>query len=160
MKITALEEYGLRCMLLLSSIGPEETLTLPDFQNKEGLSIPYAGKLLMILKRAGLVKAARGRNGGYALAKAPEKIVLREIFNALGESAFSQAHCERHSGIYKICVHQDGCRVREVWRTFDSFIGRVLDMITLADVANGKFDMLEAAYVPAAKKEIGNGAIS
>jgi Rrf2 family protein len=146
MKITALEEYGFRCMLLLASIGPDETLNLPDFQNREGLSIPYAGKLLMILRKAGLVKAIRGRNGGYALAKASDKIVLKEIFDALGEPAFSPSHCEKHTGLYKICVHQEDCKVRHIWKTFDSFIGRLLDKITLADVAQGKLEILESNF--------------
>ena len=52
MKITALEEYGLRCMLLLADSGSRMPLTITEISAKEGLSIPYTGKLLMILKQA------------------------------------------------------------------------------------------------------------
>ncbi len=69
MKITALEEYGLRCMIALAQNWPEKSMTMPEISAKEGLSIPYVGKLLMLLKRAGLVKALRGRNGGFTLAE-------------------------------------------------------------------------------------------
>jgi len=142
MKITALEEYGIRCMLLLAQGGPQETLTLTDFNVKEGLSIPYAGKLLMLLKRAGLVRAVRGRRGGYQLSRSPETIMLREIFEALGEPAFSPSHCSKHTGLREICVHAGDCRVLDIWKTFDSFIGQIMDKITLADVASGKLEIL------------------
>jgi Rrf2 family transcriptional regulator, iron-sulfur cluster assembly transcription factor len=146
-KISALEEYGIRCMVLLAKCEPEETLTLPEFQVREGLSIPYAAKLLIILKRAGLVRAARGRNGGYTLARAPEKIALKEIFDALGEPAFSSSHCGRHTGQFDICVHQDDCKVKVIWKSFDTFINQLLSGITLADVAAGKLDILENVQV-------------
>jgi Rrf2 family transcriptional regulator, iron-sulfur cluster assembly transcription factor len=144
MKITSLEEYGIRCMLLLAKCQPDETLTLPDFRIQEGLSIPYAAKLLMLLKKAELVKAVRGRKGGYQLSKTPEKIMLREIFEALGDSAFSSAHCAKHTGLNEICVHAGDCRVLDIWKTFDSAISQILDKITLADVANGKLEILES----------------
>jgi|WetSurMetagenome_2_1015567.scaffolds.fasta_scaffold34693_2 Rrf2 family transcriptional regulator, iron-sulfur cluster assembly transcription factor len=147
MKITALEEYGLRCMLLLAKCGPDEYLTLPDFQAREGLSIPYAAKLLMILKKADLVKSVRGRNGGYALAKPAETIILKEIFEALGEPAYSSTHCARHSGMFEICVHTGECKVRDIWKSFDSFMSQILDKITLADIATGKLDILGTVQV-------------
>lgn len=143
MKITALEEYGFRCMLRLAQCGPGETLTLPDFKLQEGISIPYAAKLLMILKKAGLVSAVRGRNGGYALAEPADKIVLKEIFDALGEPAFSPSHCERHTGLYQVCVHEGDCRVRDIWQSFGSFIDQLLERITLADVAEGRLKIFE-----------------
>jgi len=153
MKITALEEYGMRCMVLLARCGRDETMTLPDFRIKEGLSIPYAAKLLMILKRAGLVKAVRGRNGGYALSRPAEEIVLKDIFEALGEPAFSSAHCEKHTGIFEICVHAGDCKVRDIWKTFGNFIDQILDKNTLADVVDGKLRILDAFKVSS-----GNGS--
>jgi Rrf2 family protein len=160
MKITALEEYGMRCMVLLARSGPSEIMTLPDFKIREGLSIPYAAKLLMILKRAGLVKAVRGRNGGYALSRPAEKIVLKDIFDALGEPAFSSAHCERHTGIFEICVHAGDCKVRDIWRTFGNFIDQILDKITLADVVEGKLGILDAFKISSGNGKQTGSAIS
>ena len=65
MKITAIEEYGLRCMILLAR--NNAPMSLPEISDAEGLSIPYAAKLLGILRKADLVSAERGRNGGYRL---------------------------------------------------------------------------------------------
>ena len=160
MKITALEEYGLRCMLLLADCHDGEYLTLPDFQAKEGLSIPYAAKLLMVLKKANLVQSTRGRNGGYSLAKPAGQIMLKEIFEALGEPAYTSTHCSRHAGMLDICVHTEECKVRDIWKSFDSFMSLVLDKITLADLVAGKLDLLETVQISVKGSDKSNNGVS
>lgn len=142
MKITAIEEYGLRCMLALAKKWPEESLTMPELSVMEGLSIPYVGKLMMILKRAGLVKSLRGRNGGYILADNPENINLKVIFMALGEPIYSGKHCLRYPGDKDSCVHKDDCNVKNMWLTFNNFINAVLKKLTLADLAKGDYRIM------------------
>lgn len=139
MKVTALEEYGLRCMILLAK--SNHSMTLPEISTKEGLSLPYAGKLLMILKQAGLVKAVRGRKGGYVLSKPSQEITLSEIFSALGEPVFGPTHCERYSGEGDCCVHTEDCTVRDVWGAFNEFVSGYLDRVNLAELANGKKEL-------------------
>jgi Rrf2 family iron-sulfur cluster assembly transcriptional regulator len=138
MKVTALEEYGLRCMILLARNAAESSLTIPEISAREGLSLPYAGKLLMILRNAGLVKAARGRQGGYVISKPPEQIRLKEIFCALGKPLFSSGHCERYAGENECCVHAKDCTVKTVWGTVNNFVSGYLNNTTLADLALGK----------------------
>jgi Rrf2 family iron-sulfur cluster assembly transcriptional regulator len=142
MRITALEEYGIRCMVLMARHGHESSLTLTEFAEHERLSIPYAAKLLALLKKSGLVKSVRGRNGGYILARIPEKIFLNEIFDSLGDRVFSLDHCDRYTGNDDFCVHTDDCSVRHIWMSFDGFISNMLSRITLAEVASGEVDLL------------------
>ncbi len=153
MKITALEEYGFRCMLLLARSGQNVSLTLPAFARSEGLSVPYAGKLLMILKKAGLVMAVRGRNGGYVLTKKPEDIRLKEIFDALGDPVFSAGYCDRFTGENDACVHNDDCTVRHIWKSFDGFIGDILSRVSLANVAVGDIDFSKAMEAAIPRKQ-------
>lgn len=141
MKITALEEYGLRCMVRLAKAGSNRALSLTEIGEAEGLSIPYAGKLLAMLREAGLVVAERGRNGGYALSMPASKIRLKEIFDALGEPIFGANHCDRYqtSGTeHGNCLHQGDCSVRDVWSSFQRMIGEFLKRITLEDLARRK----------------------
>lgn len=137
MKISSLEEYGLRCMLLFTRQSSETPLTLPQISSSEALSVPYAAKLLMILKKADLVRAVRGRNGGYILSRPPEQISVGEILLALGERLFSKEHCLRFTGAEPVCVHTNDCSVRGIWSSFERFFSLVLGRITLADLANG-----------------------
>lgn len=50
MKITAQEEYGLRCLIRLSE-ADGQSLTLPDLAAAEGLSVPYVAKLMTVMHR-------------------------------------------------------------------------------------------------------------
>lgn len=143
MKITAIEEYGLRCMLILAKRKGPTALTLPEISAGEGLSIPYSGKLLMILKQAGLVKSVRGRKGGYALARPADQIYLKEIFDCLGDSVFAQGYCERHGGEFETCVHKGDCEVKHIWQGIDKFISNVFNKITLAELASGNANFSE-----------------
>jgi len=138
-KVSALEEYGLRCMLQLArkNGGP---MTLPEISKAEGVSLSYAGKLLMILKKAGLVKAVRGRQGGYALVKPAEEYDLKEIFDALGEPLYNPKHCRKFTGDLVKCAHSKDCTVRDIWKEFSKIIDGVLGNMTLADVASGSYD--------------------
>src|SRR5437763_17077173 len=98
MKITAQEEYGLRCLLRLALAEPQ-SLTLPEVSAAEGLSVPYVAKLMAVLRDAGLVDSVRGRLGGYRLAKAPEEMGLVSLLLGLGEPLFDEAgYCARHAG--------------------------------------------------------------
>ena len=73
MKISAQEEYGLRCLLQLAQSGDKGSATLPEIAAAEGLSVPYAAKLLSVLRQAGLIESVRGRSGGYRLATRSRK---------------------------------------------------------------------------------------
>ena len=142
MRVTAIEEYGLRCMILLAR-NQELSLTLPEISAREGLSLPYAGKLLMILKRSGLVRAARGRKGVYLLAKPAQNIMLKEVFGALGEPVFSPSHCEKYAGDSECCIHVDDCTVKNIWGVFNEFVNGYVGRTTLADLASGRNQIKE-----------------
>ncbi len=142
MKITALEEYGLRCMLALARNYPEKSVTMPELSVMEGLSVPYVGKLMMILKQARLVKAVRGRKGGYKLSASPDEIRLDTVFKALGEPIYTSKHCDRYSGENEVCVHDGECNVRHMWMSFNDFISSILHNLTLADLLNGNYRLV------------------
>ena len=144
MKITALEEYGLRCMVLLATLKEGESITLPEISQREGLSVPYAAKLLNLLRKAGLVTAERGRNGGYVLATAPSEIPIRAVFDAMGEPLFNASHCSKFSGDLDSCIHTGDCSVRDIWSTLSKFISTYFEQISLEELASGSINRIDA----------------
>ena len=138
MKITAQEEYGLRCLLRLAQAELGQSLTLPEVASAEGLSVAYAAKLLAVLRQAGLIASVRGRSGGYRLARPPASIGLGSLLLVLGEPLFDEpSYCERHAGSGTSgasCVHQGGCSLRPLWLTLEQWIRGTLDQITVADL--------------------------
>lgn len=137
MKITAQEEYGLRCLLHLARVDDGHALTIPEIAAAEGLSSPYVAKLLGVLRHAGLIESVRGRAGGYRLAAAPTEIHLGPVLRALGEPLFDgDGYCQRHAGTETDgnCVHHTDCNLRTLWQTLELWMRHTLDRITLADL--------------------------
>ena len=137
MRITAVEEYGLRCLLTLAGRGTSGQMSISEIAEKEGLSIPYASKLLGILRRAGLVMAARGRTGGFSIARDPKEIGLYEVLTALGGPLIDPNHCQKYSGQLNECVHIANCSVHEVLGGLAGFVQDFLGKTTLQDILAG-----------------------
>ena len=106
MKISAQEEYGLRCILQLARKGADEIGTIPEIAGKEGLSVEYTGKLMMLLRHAHLVESLRGKNGGYVLGAVPEEISLGQVMRALSKPLFLEETCDDYPGQVAECVHR------------------------------------------------------
>lgn len=143
MKITAQEEYGIRCLLRLGRAGAP--LTIPEVAAAENLSAAYVGKLLTLLRQAGLVESVRGRTGGYHLSRSVSDIRLSEALLALGEPLFDDpGYCAKHAGPETTgpCVHTDGCHLRGVWQTLADYLRHILDQVTLQDLLTGEVPAL------------------
>src|SRR4051794_14917674 len=137
MKITAQEEYGLRCLLRLARAWGVSSPTIPEIAAAENLSAAYVGKLLGVLRQEGLVESVRGRTGGYHLARPPEEVRLGNVPLVLGEPLFDDpGYCEKHAGLKTNgpCVHQDGCSLRALWMALERWMRHILDRVTLADL--------------------------
>ena len=134
MKLTSHEEYGLRCLLQVARHGEHGSATIPEISRSEGISPPYAAKLLRILRRGGFVKAARGKTGGYTLALPSEQIMVGDALAILGGRIYEDGFCARHAGEKLNCVHSADCSMRSLWRTVQEAVDRVVGSITLHDL--------------------------
>ena len=134
MKVTSMEEYGLRCMLQLALAQTDDPVSVGWVAENEGLSTEYAGKLLNLLRQAQLVESVRGRNGGFVLARAPEDISLADIMRVFSPDLFDVEYCNRFTGAEDSCVHTTSCALRPVWWTLSGMVTKTLESITLMDV--------------------------
>ena len=141
MKLSAHEEYGLRCLLQIAGQWPEKSLTIPEVSRLEGISAAYAGKILQILRQGGFLKSVRGQIGGYSLAAPPDKIVVRDVLALLGGRIYEEAFCRSHRGQERACTHSTDCSVRSLWRTIQSALDEVLGRTTLKDLQRKEGEM-------------------
>lgn len=86
MKLTKRGHYSVKALLDLSLQPPRALSSVTAIAQRQDLPAPYLEKLLIELRRAGLVIAVRGAQGGYRLAKAPAEISLGQILEAVGET--------------------------------------------------------------------------
>ncbi len=133
MKISAQEEYGLRCLVQLAGLKQDESLTLPQIATREGISAANAGKLMWLLNKAGFVSAIRGTKGGYSLARPSGEIYLNEVIKVLDEDEIDN-HCESYTGVLDSCVHKGDCGIRPVIVGLHEIVENALSQITLAQL--------------------------
>lgn len=133
MKVSAQEEYGLRCLLQLARLGPGQYLTLAQIAEREGITVAHAGKLLWILNKAGLVRSLRGTKGGYMLARPASEIRLSEIIKVLDKDGLEN-HCRSYAGTLDACIHTGDCGIRPVIVSLHEIVERALSGITLAQL--------------------------
>ena len=141
MKLSAQEEYGLRCLLRVAGAGEGESMTIPEIGRAEALSIAYVAKLMRILRKGKFVKSVRGQAGGYTLTRKPESISVGEVVAALGGRLFEPGFCDQFSGLKRICTHSVDCSIRSLWRALQSAVDTVLTGITLRDLLQTESDM-------------------
>lgn len=144
MKISAQEEYGLRCLVQLAALPDGESLTLPQIAEREGISSANAGKLMWLLNKAGFVHATRGTKGGYSLARAAEDIRLNEVIKVLDADVLNK-HCESYTGVLDSCVHKGDCGIRPVIIGLHEIVENALSQITLAQLV-GNESKVDAAF--------------
>ncbi|HSE21437.1 MAG TPA: Rrf2 family transcriptional regulator [Pyrinomonadaceae bacterium] len=146
MKISAQEEYGLRCLLQLAYAEAKgETLTLALIARLEGISVANAGKLMWILTKAGLVTSTRGTKGGYALARPASDIQLNQVIRVLeGEPA--ESHCKGYAGVLAACVHTGDCGIRPVIVELHDIVDKALAEITLSQLLGSEEKVDQALH--------------
>ncbi len=142
MKISAQEEYGLRCLVQLANLPAGESLTLPQIAEREGISAANAGKLMWLLNKAGFVNSTRGTKGGYFLARPSEAIYLNEIIKVLDEDVLS-SHCESYTGVLETCIHTGDCGIRPVIVGLHEIVENALSKITLAQLVGNELTVGE-----------------
>jgi Rrf2 family protein len=146
MKISSQEEYGLRCLLQIARLGEKASPSITEIAEAEGLSAPYAAKLLAILRQEGFIESTRGRSGGYRLARPADQIRLGSVLSALGEQLFAEGDfCQKHAGTETegACVHNNSCNLRSLWQTLEIWMRHTLDGLTLADLLQNHDNVAE-----------------
>jgi Rrf2 family protein len=144
MRLTAQEEYGLRCLLQVAR-GQEGSMTTPEIAAREGLTQAHVHKLMRLLRRAGLVESVRGRKGGYQLARPAEQINVGAALASLGGRLYSTGFCGQHTGNERTCVRNDDCSIRSLWIAVDQAVQRALQKTQLSDLLRSEPEM--AAWI-------------
>jgi Rrf2 family transcriptional regulator, iron-sulfur cluster assembly transcription factor len=126
-KLTTRGHYSVKAMLDLSLQPGYGPASVKAISTRQHLPAPYLEKLLIELRRAGLVKSLRGVNGGYKLAKKPTQISLSDILIAVGESI------EPLPQVADASLAADWVTLM-VWRRLNEKLQAALASISLADL--------------------------
>ncbi|MDR3303580.1 MAG: Rrf2 family transcriptional regulator [Treponema sp.] len=83
MKISMRGRYGVRLLIDLAEHLNEPHIPLSKVAERKRISIRYLEQVAVILRRTGFIRSVKGASGGYALARAPEDIIIGEALRNL-----------------------------------------------------------------------------
>lgn len=135
MRLTNFSDYALR-VLMYAAAQSDRLITIEETADIYGISRAHLMKVANVLTRAGYLKAVRGRSGGLALAKRPEKIRLGDVVRDT-EPDFTLVECFTAENQ---CVITSRCQLRGVLTEALEAFAAVLDRHTLADIMLTKPD--------------------
>lgn len=88
MRLSSKTDYGLRALIDLALHASGLPVQSHDIATRQGIPESYLNQLLILLRRAGLIRSLRGPQGGHQLARPPRTISIADIITALdGPSA-------------------------------------------------------------------------
>ncbi|NJL82254.1 MAG: RrF2 family transcriptional regulator [Chloroflexaceae bacterium] len=128
MKLTTRGHYSVKAMLDLSLQSSETPASVKAIAARQDIPAPYLEKLLIQLRRAGLVRSLRGAQGGYLLAESPSKISLGQILAAVGEAI------EPLSGHLPDAQQAEDWVTHSLWKRLHQKLKEALYSITLSDL--------------------------
>src|SRR3954469_11078367 len=129
------ERYALRALYALAEDESPRPVLIADLAEKERIPRKFLEAILLELRNAGILQSKKGKGGGYALARPPEKGTLGQVIRVVdGPLAPIPCVSERAYARCEECVSEEACGTRMVMKEVRDAIAKILDGTTLADV--------------------------
>ena len=133
MKITTKGRYALRAVINLTLNSREQPLSIKAITENENLSPIFLEQIFTKLKQAKIINSIRGAKGGFLLAKPPDKITVREIFEAVDEN-IDITPCAGNDSKETDCGRQEECVCSGFWKDTSEKMLDYFSSITVDDI--------------------------
>jgi Rrf2 family cysteine metabolism transcriptional repressor len=132
MRVTAKGEYATQAVLYLALQYPG-VLTIHEIAQRHHIPLKYLEQVLLELKRGGILESRRGVNGGYTLARVPEKISVGEVLRIV-DGAFAESSCIHNEMLGGVCVEGESCGLKQTWRDVQGAVEKILFATSFGEV--------------------------
>ena len=136
--------YALRVMVELAQHQGDGYVPLNVIAERQDISEKYLEQIIPILNKSGFLLASRGFQGGYCLAKTPDKYTVGDILRAT-EGSLSPVACLDNDPV--LCQRADMCTTLSVWKGLKKVIDDYVDGITLQDLLDQQRESYANDYV-------------
>jgi Rrf2 family protein len=150
MKLSKKGEYALRSLINLgfAAEAKRELVQASELAESEQLPVKFLEQILQALKEAGLVKSARGKFGGYRLAKPAREIKIGQIVRLI-DGPLAPIACVSQTAYEKCtCPDEVHCGLRMLMLDVRNAIANILDGYSLADVVEVSVRRMRRDGVP------------
>ena len=118
-------------MLDLAQHSSDDFVPLKDIAERQEISKKYLEQIIPTLSRAGFLQTNRGFQGGYKLAKNPDKYTVGDILRET-EGGLAPVTCLNNETIQ--CPRAAECLTLPLWKGLQDTINNYLDSVTLQDL--------------------------
>ena len=145
--------YALKALLELASLPAGATLSSAAISARRTVPVKFLEAILVELKRGGMVRGQRGRNGGYQLAQSAEIISFGAVVRLM-EGPLALLPCVSITQYRRCadCTDDRTCELKRIFREVRNSSASILDGWTLAD-ALGKASLPELRLISAGAKK-------
>jgi len=134
MHVTAKADYAVRAVVELADSSQESPRKVDDVAQAQRIPVSFLENILTQLRSAGLVRSQRGPEGGYWLAKPAEELNLAQVIRAV-EGPLVGIRGQRPEEMEYTGSAES---LQQVWIALRANLRKVLERVTVADVAEGK----------------------
>jgi Rrf2 family protein len=136
MRISERVDNAVRAMAELSTAVGDEPVKAELIAVRQSISLKYLLDILRDLKRAELIRSKRGPDGGFTLSRPADEITLADVFRAI-DGPLADVH---DSSLRDISYPPPAEALPEVWMAIRASLRRVLETISVADLARGNLN--------------------
>jgi Rrf2 family protein len=134
MHVTAKADYAVRAVVELADSGQDSPRKVDEIAQAQAIPVSFLENILTQLRSAGVVRSQRGPEGGYWLARPAREVSLADIIRAV-EGPLVGVRGQRPEEIEYVGSAET---LQQVWIALRANLRKVLEHVSVADVAAGK----------------------
>jgi Rrf2 family protein len=132
MKLTTRSEYALLALIYLARRSDDGFTSVETIAGATRVPPRFLEQILLVLKRARLVRSQKGQRGGYCLARPATRIALAEVIRCLDGALAPTESVSVY--FYEPTPIEGEPKLVDVFRRIRDYVATVLEHTTLADV--------------------------
>lgn len=144
MKISTKGRYALRMLVDLAEHQQNGFISLNEIAKRQDISKKYLEQIIPIFNNTDVLRTSRGPQGGYMLAKSPDKYTVGEILR-ITEGSLAPVDCAAQDPVE--CARGAECVMLPVWQGLNKVINDYLDSITLQDILDREQERYANDYI-------------
>jgi Rrf2 family protein len=134
MHVTAKADYAVRAVVELAAGSQDAPRKVDEVAQAQGIPVSFLENILTQLRSSGIVRSQRGPEGGYWLAQPAAQLNLAQVIRAV-EGPLVGVRGQRPEEV----EYQGSAEsLQQVWIALRANLRKVLEHVTVADVAAGK----------------------
>jgi Rrf2 family protein len=133
-RISAKADFAVRATVELAAGGNDKPIKAERIATAQNIPLNFLENILGELRHAGIVRSQRGAEGGFRLAKAPDQVTIADVIRAVEGPLASVRGGPPEEAEYP----GPAAALPRVWIAVRANLRRVVEQVTVADIAGGR----------------------